>query len=83
MGVEGAEGEGATNERRKAGKVYNVGNLEIVKGIFGNIKWEENQDQTNVEDQNNTNIDDFSDSVKDMGINILDNTRNCMIGNSR
>ena len=42
MGVEGAEGEGAADERSKGGKVCNVGNLEIVKGIFGNRKWEEN-----------------------------------------
>ena len=42
VGVVGAEGEGATDEKRKARKVCNVGNLEILKGIFGNRKWEEN-----------------------------------------
>ena len=83
MGVEGEEGEGAADERRKADKVCNVGNLEIVKGIFGKRKWEENQDQTNVEDQNDTNVDDLPDSAKDMGINILDNAHNYMIGNLR
>ena len=42
VGVEGAEGEGVVDDRRKAKKVCNAGNLEIVKGIFENRKWEEN-----------------------------------------
>ena len=83
MCVEGVEGEVAVEDRRKARKICNVGNLEIVKGIFKNRKWEDNQDQTNIEDQNDPNVWAFSDNSRDTGINILDSARKSMIENLR
>ena len=78
---EGLEGEGAVDDRRKVGKVYNVGNLEIVKGIFGDKKWEDNQEQNNIEDQNELSVEDVLENLKYMGINFLENAHNSMIGN--
>ena len=78
---EGLEGEGAMEDKRKLGKVCNVGNLEIVKGIFGDRKWVDNQEQNNIEDQNELSVEDVPKNLKDMGINFLEYACNSMIGN--
>ena len=83
MCVEGVEGELVVEDGKKDTKNYNVDNLEIVKGIFKTQMWEDHQDQTNTKDQNDPNYEAFLDNSREIGMHILDNAHNYMIGNFR
>ena len=83
MSDEGLQRERAVEDRRKASKVCNIGNLEIVKGIFGDRMGEVNQEQNKNDNLLELGFEDFPENQKKMGINFMENAHNSMIGNFR